>query len=102
MNNQLSQVIQQLAESQQQTNKQMLVMLSLIRQQMNTDIDVIASQLELSLQGFETSLNTIVVDYANKRKQLLEETLRKLENANSLQFSDLITTNNDSQKVAAK
>ncbi len=102
MNNQLSQVIQQLAESQQQTNKQMLVMLSLMRQQMNTDIDVISSQLELSLQGFETSLNTIVADYANKRKQLLEETLCKLENANSLQFSDLVTSNNGSQKLAAK
>ncbi len=102
MNNQLSQVIQQFAESQQQTNKQMLVMLSLMRQQMNTDIDVISSQLELSLQGFETSLNTIVADYANKRKQLLEETLRKLENANSLQFSDLVASNNGSQKVAAK
>ncbi len=102
MNNQLSQVIQQLAESQQQTNKQMLVMLSLMRQQMNTDIDVISSQLELNLQGFETSLNTIVADYANKRKQLLEETLRKLENANSLQFSDLVASNNGSQKVAAK
>ncbi len=102
MNNQLSQVIQQFAESQQQTNKQMLVMLSLMRQQMNTDIDVISSQLELSLQGFETSLNTIVADYANKRKQLLEETLRKLENANSLQFSNLVTSNNGSQKVAAK
>lgn len=102
MNNQLSQVIQQFGESQQQTNKQMLVMLSLMRQQMNTDIDVISSQLELSLQGFETSLNTIVADYANKRKQLLEETLRQLENANNLQFSDLITSNNGSQKVAAK
>ncbi len=102
MNNQLSQVIQQLAESQQQTNKQMLVMLSLMRQQMNTDIDVISSQLELNLQGFETSLNTIVADYADKRKQLLEETLRKLENANSLQFSDLVASNNGSQKVAAK
>jgi hypothetical protein len=102
MNNQLSQVIQQFAESQQQTNKQMLVMLSLMRQQMNTDIDVISRQLELSLQGFETSLNTIVVDYADKRKQLLEETLRKLENANSLQFSDLVASNNGSQKVAAK
>ncbi len=102
MNNQLSQVIQQLAESQQQTNKQLLVMLSLMRQQMNTDIDVIASQLELSLQHFETSLNTIVADYANKRKQLLEETLRQLENANNLQFFDLVTSNNGSQKVAAK
>jgi hypothetical protein len=102
MNNQLSQVIQQFAESQQQTNKQMLLMLSLMRQQMNTDIDVISSQLELSLQGFETSLNTIVADYANKRKQLLEETLRKLENANSLQFSDLLASNNGSPKVAAK
>jgi hypothetical protein len=102
MNNQLSQVIQQLAESQQQTNKQMLVMLSLMRQQMNTDIDVISSQLELNLQGFETSLNTIVADYADKRKQLLEETLRQLENANSWQFSDLINSNNGSQKLAAK
>jgi hypothetical protein len=102
MNNQLSQVIQQFAESQQQTNKQLLVMLSLMRQQMNTDIDVISSQLELSLQGFETSLNTIIADYADKRKQLLEETLRQIENANSLQFSDLVTSNNGNQKVAAK
>jgi hypothetical protein len=102
MNNQLSQVIQQLAESQQQTNKQMLVMLSLMRQQMNTDIDVISSQLELNLQGFETSLNTIVSDYADKRKKLLEETLRQLDNANNLQFSDLIASNNGSPKVAAK
>lgn len=53
---------------------------------MNTDIDVIASQLELSFQGFETSLNTIVADYADKRKQLLEETLHQLENANSWQL----------------
>lgn len=102
MNNQLSQVIQQFAESQQQTNKQLLVMLSLMRQQMNTDINVISSQLELSLQGFETSLNTIIADYADKRKQLLEETLRQIENANSLQVSDLVTSNNGNQKVAAK
>jgi hypothetical protein len=102
MSNNLFFAIQQFNKHQRQSVEQMLVMLSLMQQQMNTDIDVITSQLEQNLQGFETSLNTIVADYTDKRKQLLSETLRQLENVNSLQSSDLITSNNGSQKVAAK
>ena len=93
MSNNLFFAIQQFNKCQRQSIEQMLVMLYLMQQQMNNDIEVITSQLEQNLQGFETSLNTIVADYTDKRKQLLSETLRQLENVNSLQSSDLITSN---------
>ena len=102
MSNNLFFAIQQFNKCQRQSVEQMLVMLSLMQQQMNTDIDVITSQLEQNLQGFETSLNTIVADYTDKRKQLLSETLHQLENVTSWQSSDLITSNNSSQKEVAK
>lgn len=85
----LNALMQAIADSQRNTQVQMVEILSLLKQQNNDDIDTLVACLESGLEQLELKLGDALLNYRAKRQELLQNTLEQIEDINQ---SPLVAT----------
>lgn len=74
----LHQVSQTLFESQQATNKQMLRLLYMHREELFKQIEQFERGLESNLESYDSALSTVISEYQRRRQELYHSAITQL------------------------
>lgn len=71
-----------LQQSQNKSYQLTMDIIAKVQKELNGDVNAINDFIELELRSFEKRLNLIVQDYCQRREQLLQDALSKVEQIN--------------------
>lgn len=97
----LHQVSRTLFESQQATNKQMLRLLYIHREELSKQIEQFERGLESNLESYEAALETVLKHYDPKRKELYHQAVVQLAIIHNCQTPEILKSENQANGVTA-
>jgi hypothetical protein len=101
LSSEIHQVSKTLFESQQATDKQMVRLLYMHREELSKQIEQFENGLKSNLESYEAALETVLKHYDQKRKELYHQAVVQLAIIHNCQTPDILKSENQANGVTA-